>query len=163
LIKDITRLGVDNGSGKYAVAYGALFDDPKVEQYYEALMGTLKAAKKRGIIDFKGQILLKGANDKEIITLLSDVGSTPPPAPAAAEPPAKAAAAPKPAAAAAAAAEKPAAAPVKKGFKTAAEMMIPPTGHTPEMSAKFEEINSKSADDQCQYFLKSFIFGLKDE
>lgn len=60
---DIARLGVDDGSGKYVVKFGKLFDDPKVEQFYEALLGTLKAAKKRGVIDFKGQMLLKGAHD----------------------------------------------------------------------------------------------------
>lgn len=45
------------------MAYGVLFEDPKVEQYYEALMGTLKAAKKKGVVSFEGQMLLKGAHD----------------------------------------------------------------------------------------------------
>eukprot|EP00615_Pteridomonas_danica_P017040 CAMPEP_0114383206 /NCGR_PEP_ID=MMETSP0102-20121206/4592_1 /TAXON_ID=38822 ORGANISM="Pteridomonas danica, Strain PT" /NCGR_SAMPLE_ID=MMETSP0102 /ASSEMBLY_ACC=CAM_ASM_000212 /LENGTH=406 /DNA_ID=CAMNT_0001539205 /DNA_START=21 /DNA_END=1241 /DNA_ORIENTATION=- len=162
LIKDITRLGRNNGAGQYVVEYGPLFDDEKVEQYYEALMGTLKAAKKRGIVDFKGQILLKGAHDKTEITLLDSSGAPPPPAPAAPaaaaeEAPAKKpVAAPKPSAVAAAA-------PKKSGFKTAAEAMEPPTGHTPEQDAKFEQINEKSADEQCQFFLKSFIFGLKED
>jgi hypothetical protein len=35
----------------------------------EALVGTMKAAKKRGIIDFKGQILLQGAHDDVDVTL----------------------------------------------------------------------------------------------
>lgn len=35
-------------------------------------MGTLKAAKKRGLIDFKGQMLLKGAHDNVDIVLLKD-------------------------------------------------------------------------------------------
>ena len=54
-------------------------------------MGTLKAARKRGIIDIKGQIWLKGAHDKVPITLLSS-GSQP--AAAAALPPARPHAAP---------------------------------------------------------------------
>jgi hypothetical protein len=64
LRKDMVRLGYGNADGKYVVPFGKLFDDPKVEQFYEALLGTLKAAKKRGIVDFKGQMLLKGAHDK---------------------------------------------------------------------------------------------------
>ena len=32
-------------------------------------MGTLKAAKKRGIIMFEGQLLLKGSHDKVIVSL----------------------------------------------------------------------------------------------
>ena len=40
------------------------------QQFFEALVGTLKAAKKRKIIDFKGQILLKGAHDNVPITML---------------------------------------------------------------------------------------------
>ncbi|GMI20392.1 hypothetical protein TrCOL_g13504 [Triparma columacea] len=60
---DINRLG-SGGS----VAFGVLFDDDDVQQYYEALVGTLKAAKKRGIVDFKGQMLLKGAHDSVMIS-----------------------------------------------------------------------------------------------
>jgi hypothetical protein len=164
LIKDITRLGRNNGSGQYVVEYGPLFDDPKVEQYYEALMGTLKAAKKRGIITYEGQLLLKGAHDKTEITLLDSSGAPPPPpppAPAAEEPKGAAEPAPAPKPAAAAASSKPAA---SSGFKSMrpGEALEPPTGHTEKASAKFEEINSKSGEEQCQFFLKSFIFGLKD-
>lgn len=32
-------------------------------------MGTLKSAKKRGLIDFKGQMLLKGMHDNVVITI----------------------------------------------------------------------------------------------
>ena len=63
LKKDLVRLGRGNANGQYVVLFGTLFDDPKVEQFYEALLGTLKAAKKRGVVDFKGQMLLKGAHD----------------------------------------------------------------------------------------------------
>ena len=40
------------------------------QQFFEALVGTLRAAKKRKIISFKGQVLLKGAHDNVAITLL---------------------------------------------------------------------------------------------
>jgi hypothetical protein len=46
------------------VLFGTLFDDDQVQSTYEAVVGTLKAAKKRGIVDFPGQILLKGIHDK---------------------------------------------------------------------------------------------------
>jgi hypothetical protein len=36
----------------------------------EALLGTLKAAKKRKIIHFEGELLLQGVHDKVDITLL---------------------------------------------------------------------------------------------
>ena len=50
--------------------FGELFDDDQVANYYEALVGTLKSAKKRGLIDFKGQMLLKGPHDKVKITII---------------------------------------------------------------------------------------------
>ena len=56
--------------GKPDVLFGELFDDDQVSNYYEALVGTLKAAKKRGLIDFKGQMLLKGAHDSVKITII---------------------------------------------------------------------------------------------
>ena len=57
--KDIKRLGMEK-DGHFCVDFGTLFDDDKVQQYYEALVGTLKAAKKRGIISFQSPMLLKG-------------------------------------------------------------------------------------------------------
>lgn len=54
------------------VKFGALFDDDDVQQYYEALVGTLKSAKKRGFINFKGQMLLKGPHDNVIITVTKE-------------------------------------------------------------------------------------------
>ena len=57
--KDIMRLGTKGSDGKYVVKFGPLFDDEKGQQYYEAIVGTLKAAKKKGILTFEGQMLLK--------------------------------------------------------------------------------------------------------
>ena len=64
---DIRRIGEE---GEPHVLFGDLFDDDEVANYYEALVGTLKAAKKRGLIEFKGQMLLKGVNDKTKITIV---------------------------------------------------------------------------------------------
>ena len=44
-----------------------------------------------------------------------------------------------------------------------AEMLAPPTGPTQSNVDKFTAINCADADTMCQYFLKSFIFALKDE
>ena len=70
LRKDIMRIGSRSRDNVWSVNFGDLFDDPKVEQYYEALAGTLKAAKRQGYIDFKSQVLLKGAHDSVPIILL---------------------------------------------------------------------------------------------
>jgi hypothetical protein len=86
LLLDIRRVGgaddngVDNGAdgngdaddgGGGCVKFGRLFDDPAVEQYYEALVGTLKSAKKRGLITFRGQMLLKGVHDSVVIRIVT--------------------------------------------------------------------------------------------
>lgn len=68
LVSDIRRIGDDGTS----VKFGALFDDEAAQQYYEALVGTLKTAKKRGVIKFKGQMLLKGMHDDVVISLDED-------------------------------------------------------------------------------------------
>lgn len=69
MLKDIRRVGEE---GKPQVTFGELFDDDQVANYYEALVGTLKSAKKRNLIDFKGQILLKGPNDNVIISIVGE-------------------------------------------------------------------------------------------
>ena len=70
--RDIKRIGQVGEDGKHSVKFGVLFEDEKVEQYYEAIVGTLKAAKKRGYIDFKGQMLLKGAHDDVDVILVNE-------------------------------------------------------------------------------------------
>jgi hypothetical protein len=158
LKKDIIRLGRNNGHGQYVVTFGHLFVDEKVEQYYEALMGTLKAAKKRGLINFQGQLLLKGAHDGVEITLVETADVPPPPKSPDVEqskPAPKSASKPT----ASLRAEEPTK-PKAAGWKPD---VVPPKEHTEAASAKFDEINNKSAAEQCQYFLKSFIFGLKED
>lgn len=46
--------------------------------------------------------------------------------------------------------------------RVGADALVPPTGHSEKANEKFEEINSLDADAQCKFFLKSFIFALKD-
>ena len=71
LLIDIRRIGTPN---TFSCTFGELFDDALVEQYYEALVGTLKAAKKRGLIAFPGQFLLKGVHDHVLISICDEVG-----------------------------------------------------------------------------------------
>mmetsp|Transcript_10402 Transcript_10402/g.14705 ORF Transcript_10402/g.14705 Transcript_10402/m.14705 type:complete len:323 (-) Transcript_10402:708-1676(-) len=73
LLLDIRRVPPE---GEPFCFFGALFDDPEVEQYYEALVGTLKAAKRRGIVKFKGQMLLKGMHDGVLIELAQSIPET---------------------------------------------------------------------------------------
>ena len=68
----IMKLGKKNNDGKYVVTFGTLFDDDEAQQVFEAIVGTLRAAKKKNIVSFKGQMLLKGAHDNVEITLLKE-------------------------------------------------------------------------------------------
>merc|ERR550514_921492 len=66
LVKDIERISSDGSS----VTFGALFNDAEVEQRYEALAGTLKAAKKKKYIWYDGELLLQGRHDDVIISIV---------------------------------------------------------------------------------------------
>jgi len=77
LLSDIQRI---NPQGTPHCTFGELFTDPGVEQYYEALVGTMRAAKRNGLIAFKGQFLLKGMHDSVIVRIVdgkNDDGATP--------------------------------------------------------------------------------------
>lgn len=67
LKKDIWRVGDPE---KPQVPFGELFDDEDVQQHYEGLAATLKAAKKRNVVTYKSPILLKGAHDKVLVELV---------------------------------------------------------------------------------------------
>mmetsp|Transcript_11206 Transcript_11206/g.41846 ORF Transcript_11206/g.41846 Transcript_11206/m.41846 type:complete len:86 (+) Transcript_11206:66-323(+) len=71
LVSIINRLGEEGSDGRTAVNFGTLFDDDECQQGLETLVGTLKAARKKGAIEWKGQMLLKGAHDDVMITLAS--------------------------------------------------------------------------------------------
>jgi len=43
------------------------------------------------------------------------------------------------------------------------EELPPPGTLTPQLVEKFEELKTQDVDSQCEYFLKSFIFGLGDD
>ena len=43
----IPKTGKTQEDGRFGVTYGVLFDDEEGQQFFEALMGTLKAARKK--------------------------------------------------------------------------------------------------------------------
>ena len=82
LVEDIKRIASLSGridGDDFIITYGTLFDDELVQQKYEALFGTMKAARRKELIDFKGQILLKGAHDQTAIRLIGGAAQKPEP------------------------------------------------------------------------------------
>lgn len=64
------ELSSANADGNYVVKYGVLFADNYLAGKLEAMAGTLRAAKRKKIIQFGPEILLQGAHDKEDVTLI---------------------------------------------------------------------------------------------
>lgn len=54
------------------VTYGTLFHDDDCANTFEAIVGTLKAAKKRKIINFPGQLLLSPMHDSVEVKLAAE-------------------------------------------------------------------------------------------
>ncbi|TTC88579.1 Protein bassoon [Bagarius yarrelli] len=65
------KLGED-ADGKISVKFGVLFNDDKCANLFEALVGTLKAAKRKKIITFQGELLLQGVHDDVDVVLLQE-------------------------------------------------------------------------------------------
>lgn len=74
LVQEIQRLGSKNADGKTMVKFGVLFNDDRCANIFEALVGTLKAAKKKKLINFQGELLLQGVHDNVDIILLQEWG-----------------------------------------------------------------------------------------
>ncbi|KAJ3276058.1 hypothetical protein HDV01_006228 [Terramyces sp. JEL0728] len=72
LAVEIKRLGQKNDKGQYVVKFGVIVKDERCGDIFEALNGTLRAAKKRKVIAFDGEMLLQGAHDNVDIILLKD-------------------------------------------------------------------------------------------
>nr|XP_012605976.1 uncharacterized protein LOC105863453 isoform X1 [Microcebus murinus]XP_012605977.1 uncharacterized protein LOC105863453 isoform X1 [Microcebus murinus] len=72
LVEEIHHLGSKNADGKLSVKFGVLFRDDKCANLFEALVGTLKAAKRRKIVMYPGELLLQGVHDNVDIILLQD-------------------------------------------------------------------------------------------
>ncbi|KAL9264983.1 Costars family protein-like protein [Drosera capensis] len=69
LREEIKRLGQIQPDGSYKVTFGVLFNDDRCANIFEALVGTLRAAKKRKIVAYDGELLLQGVHDNVVITL----------------------------------------------------------------------------------------------
>ncbi|XP_043920622.1 costars family protein ABRACL [Protopterus annectens] len=72
LVEEIHRLGTKNADGQLSVKFGVLFADERCANVFEALVGTLRAAKRRKIITYNGELLLQGVHDNVDIVLLQD-------------------------------------------------------------------------------------------
>ncbi|XP_031484129.1 costars family protein WS02710_H03 [Nymphaea colorata] len=70
LKEEIKRLGDPQQDGSYKVKFGVLFNDDRCANIFEALVGTLRAAKKRKVVAYEGELLLQGVHDKVEIVLL---------------------------------------------------------------------------------------------
>ncbi|XP_068432596.1 costars family protein ABRACL [Clinocottus analis] len=72
LVEEINRLGSKNANGQTSVKFGVLFNDDRCANIFEALVGTLRAAKKRKVINFEGELLLQGVHDNVDVILLEE-------------------------------------------------------------------------------------------
>ncbi|CAA7399531.1 unnamed protein product [Spirodela intermedia] len=79
---EITRLGQLQPDGSCKVKFGVLFHDDRCANLFEALVGTLRAAKRRKLLVYDGELLLQGVHDHVEITLRPPLPPPPPPAPA---------------------------------------------------------------------------------
>ncbi|XP_012691473.1 costars family protein ABRACL [Clupea harengus] len=70
LVEEIRRLGTEDADGKISVKFGVLFNDDKCANLFEALVGTLRAAKRKKILTFQGELLLQGVHDNVDVILL---------------------------------------------------------------------------------------------
>ncbi|RUS88455.1 hypothetical protein EGW08_003792 [Elysia chlorotica] len=70
LVEEMNRLGSPGPDGKLQVKFGVLFTDERCANIFEALVGTLRAAKKRKIVTYDGELLLQGVHDDVLISLV---------------------------------------------------------------------------------------------
>lgn len=56
--------------GCVQVKFGTLFNDERCANIFEALVGTLRAAKKRKIVSFNSEMLFQGVHDDVDVVLL---------------------------------------------------------------------------------------------
>lgn len=63
---------ISDADGQTSVKFGVLFSDEQCANIFEALVGTLRAAKRRKVISFEGELLLQGVHDNVDIVLLQE-------------------------------------------------------------------------------------------
>jgi len=74
LVEELKRLANGNRGpdGKLRVKFGVLFNDDRCANLFEALVGTLKAAKRKKIVQYEGELLLQKVHDHVDIILLQE-------------------------------------------------------------------------------------------
>uniref|UniRef100_A0A8W8NQL4 Costars domain-containing protein n=1 Tax=Magallana gigas TaxID=29159 RepID=A0A8W8NQL4_MAGGI len=65
-------LSLKDADGKVSVTFGILFSDDRCANIFEALVGTLRAAKRKKVVTYEGELLLQGVHDNVPIQLLKD-------------------------------------------------------------------------------------------
>lgn len=71
-IKIFITLSLKDADGKVSVTFGILFSDDRCANIFEALVGTLRAAKRKKVVTYEGELLLQGVHDNVPIQLLKD-------------------------------------------------------------------------------------------
>lgn len=59
-----------DADGQTTVKFGVLFSDDRCANIFEALVGTLRAAKRKRVVNFEGELLLQGVHDNVDVVLL---------------------------------------------------------------------------------------------
>jgi hypothetical protein len=59
-------------NGLPETTFGVLFNDDRCANIFEALVGTLRAAKRKKIVAYEGELLLQGVHDNVKIRLLQE-------------------------------------------------------------------------------------------
>lgn len=72
LVQEIKRLGTRNADGQLVVKFGVLFADDRCANLFEAMVGTLRAAKRKKIVKYEKELLLQGVDDNVDIVLLKE-------------------------------------------------------------------------------------------
>jgi len=67
-VKEIKRLGKQKEDGSVVVTFRELFEG--TDGVFEALLGTLRTAKRHKIVSFDGEVLFQGKDDHVAIVLL---------------------------------------------------------------------------------------------
>ncbi len=68
LLERIRALGAPDKDNRISVKYGVLFRETSDD--FEALAGTMRAAKRRKLVSFDGELLLQGVHDNVDVVLL---------------------------------------------------------------------------------------------
>ncbi|KAL3515474.1 hypothetical protein ACH5RR_022376 [Cinchona calisaya] len=76
LKEEIKRLGKPQDDGSYKVTFGVLFNDDRCANIFEALVGTLRAGKKRKVLTYDGELLLQGVHNNVEIILKPTLAAT---------------------------------------------------------------------------------------